>query len=324
MRGPRHRPDCTRTRRRPSTPCAIGAAWSSPREPRRESRSATRCRSCRRSSKSDRDTALLLFPTKALAQDQLRVAALVARSRAARRHLRRRHRGPTTARGRARTPTSCSRIPRCCTWGSSRRTSAWATFLMRLQYVVVDELHTLRGHLRIHVAHVLRRLRRLCEHYGSDPTFFFASATIGNPGELASALCGLDVDADRRRRVAARRAGARVLATPVARRALRRARFGEHRDRGAADALRARRATRRSRSPAAGAAPRSSRSTRAVASPGVAPELADRVAAYRVGLPPRGAARARARARRAAGCSASPRPTRSSSASTSAASTRWS
>ena len=70
----------------------------------------------------------------------------------------------------------------------------WATFLMRLQYVVVDELHTLRGIFGSHVAHVLRRLRRLCEHYGSDPTFFFASATIGNPGELASTLCGLDVE----------------------------------------------------------------------------------------------------------------------------------
>jgi DEAD/DEAH box helicase domain-containing protein len=71
---------------------------------------------------------------------------------------------------------------------------SWATFLMRLRYVVVDELHTLRGIFGSHVAHVLRRLRRVCEHYGADPTFFFASATIGNPGELASALCGLDVE----------------------------------------------------------------------------------------------------------------------------------
>ena len=66
---------------------------------------------------------------------------------------------------------------------------------MRLRYVVVDELHTLRGIFGTHVAHVLRRLRRLCEHYGADPTFCFASATIGNPGELASELCGLPVEA---------------------------------------------------------------------------------------------------------------------------------
>jgi DEAD/DEAH box helicase domain-containing protein len=69
----------------------------------------------------------------------------------------------------------------------------WATFLMRLRYVVLDELHTLRGIFGTHVAQVLRRLRRLCAHYGSSPTFVFGSATIGSPGALASALCGLDV-----------------------------------------------------------------------------------------------------------------------------------
>ncbi len=65
---------------------------------------------------------------------------------------------------------------------------------MRLRYVVVDELHTLRGIFGSHVAHLLRRLQRVCEHYGSHPTFCFASATIGNPGELASALCGTPVE----------------------------------------------------------------------------------------------------------------------------------
>ena len=61
----------------------------------------------------------------------------------------------------------------------------WSDFLLRLRYVVVDELHTLRGVFGSHVAHVLRRLRRLGEHYGSAPSFCFASATIGNPAELA-------------------------------------------------------------------------------------------------------------------------------------------
>ncbi len=69
----------------------------------------------------------------------------------------------------------------------------WARFLSRLRYVVVDELHTLRGIFGTHVAHVLRRLRRVCAHYRSDPTFVFCSATIGRPGELASALCGRPV-----------------------------------------------------------------------------------------------------------------------------------
>src|SRR3954469_22752281 len=66
----------------------------------------------------------------------------------------------------------------------------WATFLMRLRYVVVDELHVLRGIFGSHVAHLLRRLRRLCATYGADPTFVFWSATIGRPEVLASALCG--------------------------------------------------------------------------------------------------------------------------------------
>ena len=51
----------------------------------------------------------------------------------------------------------------------------------------------LRGVFGTHVAHLLRRLRRLCARYGSDPTFIFSSATIGEPGRLASELCGLDV-----------------------------------------------------------------------------------------------------------------------------------
>nr|MBA3282210.1 DUF1998 domain-containing protein [Acidimicrobiia bacterium] len=69
----------------------------------------------------------------------------------------------------------------------------WATFLMRLRYVVIDELHVLRGVFGTHVAHLLRRLRRLCEHYGSSPTFVFSSATIGDPARLAQDLCGLPV-----------------------------------------------------------------------------------------------------------------------------------
>src|SRR5439155_13512555 len=69
-----------------------------------------------------------------------------------------------------------------------------ATFLHRLRYVVVDELHMLRGIFGSHVAHVLRRLRRVCAHYGSEPAFVFCSATIGRPAELAAALCGLSIE----------------------------------------------------------------------------------------------------------------------------------
>jgi DEAD/DEAH box helicase domain-containing protein len=59
---------------------------------------------------------------------------------------------------------------------------------------VLDELHTLRGIFGTHVAHLVRRLRRLCALYGSDPTFVLGSATVGQPGRLASAICGVPVE----------------------------------------------------------------------------------------------------------------------------------
>src|SRR3954470_6306372 len=140
-----------------------------------------------------RDTALLIYPTKALAQDQLRAMRswLVSGLRAVT------YDGDTSSDDRTWARKNANVVltnPEMLHMGILPAHKQWATFLMRLQYVVVDELHTLRGIFGSHVAHVLRRLRRLCEHYGSQPTFFFASATIGNPGELASALCGLDVD----------------------------------------------------------------------------------------------------------------------------------
>ena len=75
----------------------------------------------------------------------------------------------------------------------------WSRFFSSLRYVVVDEIHTYRGILGANVACVLRRLARVCAHYGSNPTILAASATIANPGELSSKLLGRDVavvDAD--------------------------------------------------------------------------------------------------------------------------------
>ncbi|AGL13971.1 DEAD/DEAH box helicase [Actinoplanes sp. N902-109] len=71
----------------------------------------------------------------------------------------------------------------------------WAVFLRRLSYVVVDECHAYRGVFGSHVAHVLRRLRRLAAQYGGTPTFVLASATSGDPAGAASRLTGLPVDA---------------------------------------------------------------------------------------------------------------------------------
>ncbi|MCW2775377.1 MAG: box helicase domain protein [Nocardioides sp.] len=71
--------------------------------------------------------------------------------------------------------------------------SRWADFLGSLSYVVVDECHHYRGVFGAHVAHVLRRLRRVCAIYGASPTFVLASATVAEPEVAARRLTGLDV-----------------------------------------------------------------------------------------------------------------------------------
>lgn len=69
--------------------------------------------------------------------------------------------------------------------------SKWAGFFRDLRYVVIDEIHAYRGVFGSNVAHVLRRLRRVCRYYGSDPRFIACSATIANPRDLAETLVGL-------------------------------------------------------------------------------------------------------------------------------------
>ena len=140
-----------------------------------------------------RDTALLIFPTKALAHDQLRALRswLIPGLRAVT------FDGDTNTDDRSWARKNANVVltnPDMLHVGILPSHQRWATFMMRLRFVVVDELHTQRGIFGSHVAHVLRRLRRVCEHYGAHPTFCFASATIGNPGELASELCGLPVE----------------------------------------------------------------------------------------------------------------------------------
>src|SRR5436190_23163685 len=115
-------------------------------------------------------TALMIFPTKALAQDQLRalgamdVPGLVAVT----------YDGDTSPPERTFARKHANVVltnPDMLHVGILPNHGRWATFLMRLRFVVLDEPHTLRGVFGTHVAHVLRRLRRLCERYGSSPTF---------------------------------------------------------------------------------------------------------------------------------------------------------
>jgi len=69
----------------------------------------------------------------------------------------------------------------------------WNRLLRGLRFVVVDECHAYRGVFGSHVSQVLRRLRRICEHYGAQPVFLLASATVASPADSAARLTGLDV-----------------------------------------------------------------------------------------------------------------------------------
>ena len=137
-------------------------------------------------------TALCIYPTKALAQDQQRSFAALGMDGVDAST----YDGDTDRESRTSVRRESNVIltnPDMLHVGILPHHDRWADFLHRLRYVVVDELHTMRGIFGTHVAMILRRLRRLCVHYGSDPTFIFTSATIGNPQQLASDLCGLEV-----------------------------------------------------------------------------------------------------------------------------------
>ena len=137
-------------------------------------------------------TALALYPTKALTQDQLRAFSrlgtddLVAAT----------YDGDTEVESRRWVRTKANVVltnPDMLHIGILPHHARWEHFFRHLKFVVVDELHVFRGIFGSHVAQVLRRLRRIAAHYESQPTFVFTSATIGNPGELARALSGFDV-----------------------------------------------------------------------------------------------------------------------------------
>jgi DEAD/DEAH box helicase domain-containing protein len=66
----------------------------------------------------------------------------------------------------------------------------WAKLFENLKFVVIDELHTYRGVFGSHLGNIIRRLQRVCRHYGSNPTFICSSATIANPKDLAEKLTG--------------------------------------------------------------------------------------------------------------------------------------
>jgi DEAD/DEAH box helicase domain-containing protein len=136
--------------------------------------------------------ALYLFPTKALAQDQ--VAELLELNRAAELGLKAfTFDGDTPGDARKAVRTRGDIVvsnPDMLHQAVLPHHTKWAQFFEALVYVVVDELHSYRGVFGSHVANVFRRLLRICRFYGVAPRFIFASATIANPGELAERLIG--------------------------------------------------------------------------------------------------------------------------------------
>ena len=138
--------------------------------------------------------ALYLFPTKALAQDQLAELHGLSDQLSRRSDLEIgvfTYDGDTpqdarrAIRGRAHVVLS---NPDMVHSGILPHHPRWAKLFENLRFVVIDELHAYRGVFGSHLTNVLRRLRRICRHYGSNPTFICSSATIANPRELAEAL----------------------------------------------------------------------------------------------------------------------------------------
>jgi DEAD/DEAH box helicase domain-containing protein len=134
--------------------------------------------------------ALFLFPTKALAHDQL-VSLNKYQSISAQTYD-----GDTPKHHRKKIRSQAQIIlsnPDMLHMGILPYHLEWKDFFANLEYIVIDEIHSYRGVFGSHVANVLRRLNRITDYYGSHPQYILTSATIGNPSELARQLIHSDV-----------------------------------------------------------------------------------------------------------------------------------
>jgi DEAD/DEAH box helicase domain-containing protein len=144
-----------------------------------------------RALREKRSRALYLFPTKALAQDQLRGLNRLASPFGIQGAT---FDGDTPVEERGEVKRSARLVltnPDMLHLGILPNHESWSGFLRNLRYVIVDEAHVYRGVFGSHVANVLCRLRRLCQIYGSNPQFICCSATIANPREHIEGLVGL-------------------------------------------------------------------------------------------------------------------------------------
>ncbi|MBI2854424.1 MAG: DEAD/DEAH box helicase [Chloroflexi bacterium] len=146
--------------------------------------------------------ALYLFPTKALAQDQRRALESLFSGIVVNEDEFGVFDGDTPATERRFIKERAKVVltnPDMLHLGILPHHRSWARLFRNLKYVVIDEAHIYRGVFGSHVSNVLRRLRRLCSYYGSNPCFIACSASIANPGGHAEKLVGVPfevVDAD--------------------------------------------------------------------------------------------------------------------------------
>ncbi len=141
--------------------------------------------------------ALYLYPTKALAQDQLRTLQRYQKIDPDLPFRTGTYDGDTPPNTRRKLKNEANVLltnPDMLHSGILPNHGTWAHFFSNLKFVVVDEIHTYRGVFGSNVSHVINRLNRICRHYGADPVFICCSATIRNPKELAEKLTGRSVE----------------------------------------------------------------------------------------------------------------------------------
>ena len=139
--------------------------------------------------------ALYLFPTKALAQDQLaNLQSLQSQIQNLKSSI---YDGDTPQSQRALIRKNARIIfsnPDMLHTEILPHHTNWADFFRNLRFIVIDEMHTYRGVFGSHVANVIRQLKRVANFYGANPQFILTSATIGNPKELAERLIELPIE----------------------------------------------------------------------------------------------------------------------------------
>ena len=142
-------------------------------------------------------TMLFIYPTKALAQDQLRGLGQFRDDEAGISFMAGTYDGDTPQNLRRKIRDGGSIIltnPDMLHQGILPQHARWNRLFTHLRYVVIDEVHAYRGVFGSHLANVLRRLARICRHYGATPRFICSSATIANPRQHAEQVCGVPMD----------------------------------------------------------------------------------------------------------------------------------